>query len=146
MTPLKQAQQEWVVNTTPHYKDHFHKNGKWAWTDEFRKRDRAIALINWECGDIEINKLEKLPGADKGAADSIVKLLKELADKYHIRISCRVKPYPPDPPWSDSERVPSLQKLKTWYENRGFRLDFTPENPYPMAWYPDIPAEYIAQV
>jgi hypothetical protein len=146
MTPLKEAEQEWVVNTTPHCKDHFYENGKWAWTDEFRKRDQAIALINWECDDIEIKKLEKLPDSNKGAADSLVKLLKELADKYKIRIFCRVKPYTPDPPWSDDERVPTLQKLKNWYQQHGFHFSFTSGNPYPMAWYPDIPAEYIEQV
>jgi len=82
MTPLIQAQQEWVVNTTPHYKDHFHKNGKWAWTDKFRKHGQAIALINWDCEEIQITKMEKLPDAGRGTAIPLVKFLKALADKY----------------------------------------------------------------
>jgi hypothetical protein len=142
ITPLQKAQQEWVLNTTPHCKDHFYENGKWAWTDQFRKRDQAIALINWDCDDIEITKLEKLPGAGRGAANPLVNVLKELADKYHIRISCQVRPYTPDNPLPDEPLITEQEKLEAWYEKRGFQL-FTRGKPASTyAWYPDIPSIY----
>jgi hypothetical protein len=140
MTPLQQAEIDWKKATTSHPKRYRISEFREEYrTHEFRSFQQAIALLNWPEDCIQIEKVEKLPDTGGGAAIPLIDFLKLLSDKYDIRLSCRVKPYTPDPPWSDGERVPSLQKLKTWYENRGFQLDFTPENPYPMAWYPDIP-------
>ncbi|MDD5141319.1 MAG: hypothetical protein PHY43_13790 [Verrucomicrobiales bacterium] len=142
MTPLQQAQQEWVVNTTPHCKDHFYDNGKWQGTDQFRKFGQAIALINWHGDDIEITKMEKVPGASRRAADSLVNFLKELSRKYHFRISCQVRYYTPDKPLPDGPLIMEQEKLEAWYEKHGFKL-FTRGKPASTyAWYPDVPSIY----
>jgi len=145
-TPLQHAQQEWEDNTTPHPKEHFYENGKKQGTDEFRKRGQAIALVNWGCEDIEITKLEKLPGAGKGAANPLVNFLKELANKHHIRISCQVRPYTPDKPFPDEPIITEQEKLEAWYEKHGFQL-ITQGKPAPTwAWYPDVPSNYADDV
>jgi hypothetical protein len=143
MTPLQLAQKEWECKTTDHPKQHFYKNGKKReGMDEFRKYGQAIALINWGCDFIEITKLEKLPGADRGAAIPLVTFLKALADKYHIRLNGQVQPYTPDPPWPDDERIPKQEELEAWYERRGFQL-CTQGKPAPTwIWYPDVPRIY----
>lgn len=143
MNPVQLVRQEWMTNTTRHPKQHrisefrpvFH-------THEFRQHGQAIAWLNWTDDYIDIAKLEKLPGAGRGAAIPLVEFLKTLSDKYHIRLSCQVNPYTPDPPWSDDERKPSQEELEGWYRKRGFRL-FTRGKPAPTwAWYPDAPCSY----
>jgi hypothetical protein len=125
-----------------HPKEHFYENGKWACTDQFRKRGQAIALINWDSEYIEITKLEKLPDGGREAAIPLVEFLKSLADKYHVQISAHVKRYTPDSPWPDDYPIPSQEKLEAWYEKRGFQL-FTQGKPAPTwAWYPDVPRIY----
>ena len=141
-TPLRLAQQDWEVNTTPHPKQHFYSNGKkQEGLQEFRKYNQAIALINWDGEYIEITKLEKLPDSDRGAAIPLVDFLKALADKYLVRISGQAKSYTPDPPWI--EELPITQEqLEAWYKKRGFQL-FTRGKPAPTwIWYPDVPLIY----
>ena len=141
MTPLQQAQQEWEANTTLHPKQHFYKNGKkQVGKQQFRKLNQAktIALLNW-CEYIEITKLEKLPGAGRGAAIPLVDFLQGLAKKYNIRISGHVKPYKPDPPWPDDEHIPTQEELEAWYQKHGFHLCTRGKPGAVKLWYPDVP-------
>jgi hypothetical protein len=39
--------------------------------------------------------------------------------------------------------VPSLEELKIWYEKRGFKLFPVKNLPYPWAWYPNAPQEWL---
>jgi hypothetical protein len=139
MTPLQQAQQEWEAVTTPHPKQHFYENGKkQVGKHQFRKFGQAIALLNW-CENIEMTKLEKLPSGGRGATIPIVEFLKTLADNYHIRIFGHVKPYTPDPPWSDDEYIPTQEELEAWYKKRGFHLCMRGKLGAVALWYPDVP-------
>lgn len=144
MTPLQRARQEWEANTTPYRKEHpISKFRPVFHTHEFRQFGQAIALLNWPDECLEIAKLEKLPAAGRGAAIPLVNFLEVLADNHHIRLSCQVKPYKPDPPWPDNERIPSQEELEAWYKKRGFQL-FTRGKPAStQAWYPDVPLDYM---
>ncbi|MGA3283973.1 MAG: hypothetical protein ABSD57_05910 [Verrucomicrobiota bacterium] len=143
MTPIQLAEKEWEANTTPHPKMHRISEFRMEFRKhEFRQYGEAIALLNWPQDCLEIAKLERLPGVGRGATTPLVIFLKSLADKYHIRLSCLVKPYKPDLPWPDDERIPTQEELETWYKKRGFQL-LTQEKPAPTwAWYPDIPRIY----
>jgi hypothetical protein len=143
MTPVQQAKKDWDENTSPHPKMHcvsqLHGMHR---TEDFQQFGQAIALINWAEGCIVLAKLEKLPGAGRGAAIPLINFLKSLADKYHLCIQAHVKPYAPDPPWS--ERKPTLEELKEWYPRRGFKLFPGGDPKFPWAWYPDAPKDWLA--
>jgi hypothetical protein len=140
MTPLQRAFEEWEANTTPHPKKHpLSKFRPTFHTHEFRQYEQAIALLNWTEDCIEIAKLEKLPGRVRGAAIPLVKFLKSLADKYHVRIFGHVKPYTPDPPWPDDEHIPTQEELEAWYKKHGFHLCKRSKLGAVALWYPDIP-------
>jgi hypothetical protein len=146
MNPVQLARQEWETSTLPHPKNHRISQFRMVFhTHEFRQFGRAIAWLDWADDSIEIKKLEKLPDAGRGAAIPLVTFLETLADKYHIHLWCQAKPYTPDPPWPEDERIPSQEELEEWYMKRGFRL-LTRGKPAPTwAWYPDIPHIYMDQ-
>jgi hypothetical protein len=142
VTPLQLAQKEWECETTPHPKQHFYENGKkQKGLHEFRKCCQAIALINWNGDEIEITKLEKLPGAGQGAAIPLVNFLKALADKHHIRLWGQAKTYTPDPPRPEGP-FPTQEQLEAWYKRLGFQLFTRGKTAPTWIWYPDIPPDY----
>lgn len=138
-TPLQQAQQDWEAKTADHPKQHFYENGKkQEGLQDFRKYGQAIALINWAGETIEIKKMEKLPGAGRGASIPLVNFLKTLADKYHLHIWGQVKPYTPDPPRPEGPPL-TQEQLEVWYKKRGFQLFRRDKDASTWMWYPDIP-------
>ena len=143
VTPLQLARKEWESETTDHPKQHFYENGKkQGGLDDFRKYRQAIAFIKWDGEDIEITKLEKLPGAGRGAAIPLVNFLKTLSDKYHIRLWGQAKSYIPDPPRPEGPLL-TQEQLEAWYKRQGFQL-CTQGKPAPTwIWYPDIPGFYM---
>lgn len=142
MTQVQQAKRDWEEKTSPHAKRHCVSKIRGTYrTEEFQKFGQAIALINWPEGSIDLVKLEKLPDAGRGAAVPLIDFLKSLADKYRLCIQAHVRPYTPDPPWS--ERKPSLEELKAWYQKRGFKLFPGGDPEFPWAWYPDAPKDWL---
>ena len=124
MTPLKQAQQEWEANTTPHPKTHHVRpvvrNNPIPFSEDFRQFDKAIALLNWNSDCIEIAKLETLQPRQGGSSRLIV-FLKKLADKYQVIIWGHARPYEPDPP-CPADGLLTKDQLDNFYRKHGFVL------------------------
>jgi hypothetical protein len=138
-TPLQLAQDEWEGKTQPNPKSHpVDLAGKVVHIHDFRKYGQAIALLNFDSEYIEITKLEKIPGAGRGAAIPLVEFLKAIADKYSLRLYGHATIYIPDPPIPEGP-FPTQEELEIWYLNRGFKLR-TKGKPAPVViWYPDVP-------
>src|ERR1017187_8042906 len=122
MTSLRRAREEWEANTAPHPKWHqvstfrpvFH-------THEFRQFGQAIAWLEWDASYAELKKLEKLPGANRGAGTLLLQFLKSLADRHQIRLSGNAIVYEPDPPIPDGPLL-RQEQLESWYKNPGFQV------------------------
>ncbi|HZF02558.1 MAG TPA: hypothetical protein VE344_11785 [Methylomirabilota bacterium] len=121
MTPLQKAQQEWEANTTPHCKKHsLSKFRPASHIHEFRRFEKAIALLNWTENCIEITKFETLqPGG--GGATHLIKFLKTIADKYQIPLCGHAIKYDPDPPIPEGHLL-TKEQLEGFYKKHGFQL------------------------
>ncbi|HEX3625232.1 MAG TPA: hypothetical protein VH280_07395 [Verrucomicrobiae bacterium] len=143
MTRTQQAKKDWDQNTSVHRIGPRVSNSQGTHQNlDYQQFGQAIALVYWPEDYINLAKLEKLPGAGRGAAVPLIDFLKSLADKYRLCIQAHVRPYTPAPPWS--ERKPTLEELKGWYQRRGFRLFPGGDPEFPWAWYPDAPKDWLA--
>jgi hypothetical protein len=119
MTPLQLAQEEWEQNTTPHAK--LHRVGKQTVHEhEFRKYGQAIAWLKWDGDCIEIAKFETLQPS-QGNASKLIEFLKNLSNKYKVRIFGHATAYLPDPPIPKGELI-SQKELEEFYSRHGFKL------------------------
>lgn len=139
MASLQRAREEWEANTTPLPKQHRVSGFRMAFrTHEFRQFGQAIAWLEWDGKYGDLKKLEKLPGAKRGAGTLLLQFLKSLADKHQIRLFGNATVHEPDPPIPDGPLL-SQEQLESWYKKHGFQLCRTVRSDIVEIWYPGVP-------
>ena len=79
--------------------------------------NNATIEVSTFAGDIHISDIRSL-APNSGAGTEAIKILMQLADKYHIRLHLIAKAYSKDPKY-----ITDTNKLIKWYQKLGFVVD-----------------------